>query len=436
MKINWQQKKWLALLPMAGLLVLFLTVANKQAPQFKDDHNLVPLVTVQKAAKHMISPYVVGFGRVKPKESWRSIAEISGRVIYRHPELETGKMLNAGTILVKIDPVDYQLKLAQAESDLNSALAELKQIELNEKTIKLSLAIERKRLDLFQREYQRKQGLVKSGAVSKSSLDTEQASSLLQQQKVLELNNSLQLIPSDIAVAKARIQVNEARVEEAQRKLSKTEIVLPFDARIADVNTELQQVVNEHDLLVDAHRLGVMEISAQVALADMQAFGKYLRKDTQAKEELLPNIKNLNLQAEVILHTASKKYSWQGHFVGIEGSIDPQGNTVSLIVDVDFDMRNFTPNNNIPLVNDMYVEVRVKATEQALLAIPSSALHGTHVYIFDKDDRLQLKKVESSFYHQGLLVIESGLDEGEQVILTDVVPAIAGRRLRAKEGSL
>lgn len=434
MKIKWQQKKWFVLLPVAALLILFLTVANKQAPQFKEDNSLVPLVAIQKASKHMISPYVVGFGRVKPKESWQSIAEISGRVIYRHPELETGKMLNAGTVLLKIDPVDYQLKLAQAKSDLNSSLAGLKQIELNEKTLKLSLEIEQKRLDLFEREYKRKLGLIKTGAISKSSLDTEQANSLLQRQKVLDLENSLQLTPADVAVAKAKIQVNESRVKEAERKLSKTEISLPFDARIAEVNTELQQVVNEHDLLVDAHRLGVMEISAQVALTDMQAFGKYLRSEAENKP--LPDIKNLKLPADVILHTASKKYFWQGNFVGIEGSIDPQGNTVSLVVDVDFDMRHFIPNNDIPLVNDMYVEVRVKASEQPLLAIPSSALHGSQVYLLDKEGQLQVKKVAPSFYHQGLTVIESGLEEGESVILTDVVPAIVGRKLRVKENNL
>jgi multidrug efflux pump subunit AcrA (membrane-fusion protein) len=436
MNINWQQKKWFVLLPVAALLILLLTVVNKKAPQFVEDSSLAPLVAIEKATKHKIQPYVVGFGRVKPKEVWQSIAEISGRVIYRHPELETGKMLSAGTVLLKVDPVDYQLKLAQAKSDFNSSLAELKQIELNEATLKLSLEIEQKRLDLFQREYQRKLGLIKTGAVSQSTLDTEQANSLLQRQKVLELENSLQLTPADIAVAKAKIQVNESQVKEAERKLSKTEIILPFDARIAKVNAELQQVVNEHDSLIDAHRLGVMEISAQVALTDMQAFGKYLRKEALVDNEPLSTIKNLKLPADVMLHTANKKYTWQGRFVGIEGSIDPQGNTVSLVVDVDFDMRNFIPNDDIPLVNDMYVEVRVKASEQPLLAVPSSALHGSQVYILDKNGLLQIKKIEPSFYYQDLTVIESGLIEGENVILTDVAPAIVGRKLRAKENNL
>lgn len=91
-----------------------------------------------------LAPVVTGFGRVKPKVEWQAIAEVSGKVVYRHPGLEKGRVLDAGTTLLKIDPLDYELRLAQAEADVSSSQAQLAKLAQEEQNLKTTLKIEKK----------------------------------------------------------------------------------------------------------------------------------------------------------------------------------------------------------------------------------------------------------------------------------------------------
>ena len=123
------QRRWLVLFPLLGFIILVIMVKLKSAPQLKSDVELTPLVNVEKAKVRNLQMSIEGYGRAQSKESWQAVAEVSGRVIYRHPDLEKGKILPAGTVVLKIDPVDYQLKLAQAKSDLKSAIADADRVD-------------------------------------------------------------------------------------------------------------------------------------------------------------------------------------------------------------------------------------------------------------------------------------------------------------------
>ncbi|GLX78629.1 acriflavin resistance protein [Thalassotalea insulae] len=430
MKINWQQKRWLAIFPLIALVIVILIVAVKPSPQKRENDRYQPLVKVIKVEKHSIAPFVTGFGRAKPKEIWQALSEVNGRVIYRHPLLEQGKVINAGTVVLKIDPVDYQLKLAQAQSDVNSASAEVSRVAMEEAKLSLSLKLENQRLGILEQELKRKRGLLNSGSIAQSTVDAEQNNVWAQQQKVLDLENAVKQHPANLAVAQAKQKVAQAKLSEAQRKLAKTTITLPFDARIASVNAELEQVVGERESLISAHRIGTMEIPVQVAMTDMRQFAQYLTKP-MANDEQFPDIQSWLLDAEVSLFVGNQQYVWPGKLTSVGESIDPRGNTVTLIVDVNISNEAFDPKRRPPLINDMYVQVKITGSQQSLLAVPTNALHGGKIYLLTTDGTLEVRTVDIAFESDGLTVISSGLYEGEQVILSDVIPAVPGRHLRA-----
>ena len=56
---------------------------------------------------------------------------------------------------------------------------------------------------------------------------------LSQQSQVVNLKNQLALIPDNRSTSEAQVKVNESRLEEARRQLSKTTITLPLTARVA-----------------------------------------------------------------------------------------------------------------------------------------------------------------------------------------------------------
>jgi hypothetical protein len=427
------QRRWLVLFPLLGFIILVVLVKSKPDPALKSALEVAPLVTVEAAQLRKLQAVISGYGRAQSKETWQAVSEVSGRVIYRHADLQTGGMLPAGTVALKIDPVDYQLKLAQAKSDLNSAKADSDRIALNKNKMTLSLELEKNRLKILEKELKRKKGLIKNGSISRSKVDQEQSNVYAQQQKVLDLQTSLKLIPNDIEVAKAKIQVNESRVDEAQRKLDKTEIIIPFDARITAVNAELEQVINQQSVLINANHIGAMQIPAQFSFSDMKSLIQQSLTGLNNLGKGFPDIRNLNLQADIKLYSGDNVQTWAGKVTRISDTIDPQGNTISLIIEMENDWRKFDPINNPPVMNDMFVEVNVKAKANNVLSVPLAAVHGGSVYVV-QGDVLRVKPVAVLFESGRYAVLDPNVANtikvSDLVIVTDLLPAVDGMLLR------
>jgi hypothetical protein len=432
-------RRWLVILPLIGLVILIILVKMKPAPALKSVLEIAPLVKVEKAQLRKLQASISGYGRAQAKESWQAVSEVSGRVVFRHADLEKGAMIPAGTLVLKIDPVDYQLKLAQAKSDLNSAKADAKRIVLNKNKASVSLGLEKSRLKLMQKELKRKQGLLKKGSISRSAVEQEQSDVLAQQQKILDLETTLKLIPNDVEVAQAKIQVNESRVKEAQRKLDKTQIVIPFDARITQVSAELEQVVNQQAILIKANHIGLMQIPAQFSFTDIRQLIQQTRRNLMAQDNSFPDIRRLNLTAQIKLYAGDKVHKWPAKVVRVGDSIDVQGNTVSLIVEMENNWKNFDPIKRPPVMNDMFVEVTVKAIASEVLSVPAGAVHGQSIYIV-QEGVLKVKPIKVLFEADGYAAIDTRLTDtvkpNDRIIVTDLLPAIDGMLIRAATESV
>ena len=430
------QRRWLAIFPLLGLFVLVLLVKLKPGPSLKTDFDAAPLVKVEKAEARELRAVISGYGRAQSKETWQAVSEVSGRVIYRHPDLERGAMLPKGTVALKIDPVDYQLKLAQAKSDLNSAKAEADRIALNKNKLTVSLALEKNRLAIMEKELKRKQGLLKKGSVSRSTVDQEQSNVYAQQQKVLDLETSVNLIPNDIEVADAKVQVSESRLKEAERSLEKTQIVIPFDARITEVAAESEQVINPQSILLKANHIGAMEVPAQFSFSDMKQLVQQSMVGINSMGEQFPDIRKLNLEAVITLYSGENVQTWPAEVTRISDTVDLQGNTISVIVEMTNDWRNFDPINRPPVLNDMFVQVNIKAKSNSVLSVPATAVHGGNIYVVE-DDKLKVKPVtvlfESGRYAAVDPTVANTVRAGDVVIVTDILPAIDGMTVRSAE---
>jgi multidrug efflux pump subunit AcrA (membrane-fusion protein) len=205
-------KKSLALYgALLGLLVLIIAIALKPSPPVNMSHSRAVLVDVVALNKISLAPSIEGFGRVAPKQAWDAISEVSGKVIFRHPQLESGRMLPKGLKILAIDPLEYQLKLAQTQAALNATVAQLARLEQQQRNLHSSLKIESQKLALTEQEYQRKLSLKKRQLVSSSELEAQHQSLLVQSKLVEDLQNSLKLLPDDKKVSEAQLSVDEAK---------------------------------------------------------------------------------------------------------------------------------------------------------------------------------------------------------------------------------
>lgn len=430
-----ERKKWLLIAVVIGVLTLVLFASIRPAPKVTAEATLAPLVETVETQIKTLDPVIAGFGRAQPKESWSAISEVSGRVIYRHPDLERGRSLPAGTIVIKIDPVDYELAVAQSRSNLKSAELEVDRVNLNLRSYQQSVKFETDRLAIAQKELKRKSDLNKQGLVSNSELEAQRNAVLAQEKALWDLESRLALIPTDLEVATANLKVAQAKLKEAERTLTRTEIRLPFDARIGQVNVELDQVVNVQQVLVDAYDMKQMEITANMSLSDVRELMFATSGSVVLPGQQIPDIRNLALQAKVSLPIGERSFHWFGTINRINDSIDAAANTIGLTALVENDMTKLDPRKAPPLLKDMYVQVDVTGKGQPMVVIPSKALHGDKVYVVDQQGTLQIRRVMVLFEQAGEAVIQQGLTAGEQLVLSDILSPREGMKVRVQESN-
>jgi len=427
MKLN----KKLLFFPALAVGVLILVAAINLKPDLptKPAGDRARLVDVLALNKQSIAPQAVGFGKVTPKVEWKAIAEVSGKVVYRHPLLEKGQILAVGTEVLRIDPLDYELKLVQAQADLKSSQTSLAKLTQEENNLKQTLKIEKNRLSISNKELDRKLNLRKKGLTSQSDVDLQKQSTLSQQKLVLDIENQIGLMPDEKRVAEAVIKVNVSKVQEAQRSLEKTSIILPKAMRIADVDIEQNQVVNLQQTMIVAHGIDVMEVEAQLSIHDMQVLASSLTEFSR-DDAGIPRPDMANISANIYLNSGTLHATWPAKVARISETVDENQATAGVILEIHQSYADLKPSTVPPLVNGMFVRAEVEGQENLSWVVPERALHGDKIYLVNSESRLIIKPVTVLYRRDNQVVIEGDLERGDKLILNDLLPAIEGMLLR------
>lgn len=427
MKIN----KKLLFFPALAVGIVFLVLAIKLKPELPvkpagDRARLVETIPLELKA---IAPVAVGFGKVAPKVEWKAIAEVTGKVIYRHPQLEKGQILKAGTEILRIDPLDYELKLVQAQADLKSSQTSLAKLNQEEANLKQTLKIEKNRLVIANKELERKRNLRQKNLTSQSDVDQQEQSTLSQRKLVLDIENQIGLMPDEKKVAEALVKVSAAKVEEAQRSLDKTVITLPMDLRISQVDIEQDQVVNLQQTMFVAHGIKVMEVEAQLSIHDMRTLASSIGEFSRDKSGI-PRPDMTFVKAEIELNSGNLHATWPARVARISETVDPSQATAGVILEIKQDYRDLSPSSTPPLVNGMFVRANIEGQENPSWVIPERALHGDKIYIKDENNTLKIVTVDVLYRRDNQVVIDGELTQGERLVINDLLPAIEGMALK------
>jgi RND family efflux transporter MFP subunit len=348
--------------------------------------------------------------------------------------LEKGAIIKGGSLLLRIDPTDYQLAIAQIEAEIVAARAQLQEIDAKAENIRASLRIEETAYELNEKEMQRKRRLVAKGNVSRSELETQERALLGQEQSVQSQRNSLNLIPSQRALLEAQLTRLEANLASANRDLAHTEVRLPFTGRIARIDVEQDRYVREGEVLAAADGLEMVEIEAQIPLEQL---GGLVRSDeTLDILQAAPGVAGgsaLGLSARIRLSEGGLSAIWKGRVARLSDTLDPKTRTIGVIVEVDAPYANVQPGVRPPLVKGLFVEVILAGRPRPdSLVIPRFALQQGKAYVVNSDNRLEIRTLEVELAQANYLVVRDGLEPGEQLVVSDLVPAIEGMLLQPR----
>lgn len=420
---------------MIGVIILILSIALKPKLAITAAGDNARVVDVMPLQLTNIAPQVTGFGQVRPKQQWSAIAEVTGEILYKSPKLAKGEHVFSGTELLRIDPLKYELALAQAEADLNSNQLQLAKLKQEQKNLAKNLEIEQSRLVLQQQENKRLTKLTKQGMLPQSDLDTQRVQLLTQEKVVQEVSQQLALFETEKSVALAKINLSKASVAEANRAIAKTVIKAPRDIKIAQVDVEQNQVVNLNQVMLVGHALEVMEVEAQIAIHDMHTLvsSLHLCSDCTMSPKLLNKI-----TASIELNSGEMKQTWPARVSRISETIDLNQATVGVILEIDQDPSKIRPGRP-PLLNGMFIKASLIGQPSPQFSVPEKALHTNRIYLMDDEDKLNIVPVTVLYRNQSATVIQATdsatITAGNRLVLNDLLPAIEGMSLTDNDKS-
>jgi RND family efflux transporter MFP subunit len=288
-----------------------------------------------------------------------------------------------------------------------------------------SLKIEQRNLKIAQREFERISKLAKKGTASQSNLDDAERTLLSNRNAVQNIRNTLALLPT-----KRKVLV--AKKTQAERDLQNTRIVAPFNLRVANMQIETDQFVSTGQSLLEGDSVDRVEVLAQFPLASLRRL--FIGRDDihLSTEALGENLQRLvELDPLIRLDMGTTQAEWHGEFVRFSDNVDPQTRTMGVVVAVDKPFEKVKPGVRPPLSKGMFVQVLLRGRHQpGRLVVPRAAIRDGQIYRVEKEQRLQRQAVELLFSQGSISVVDKGLNPGDEIVISDLVPAVDGMPLK------
>ena len=276
---------------------------------------------------------------------------------------EEGAPIKAGQAMFLIDPVPFQIALANA---------------------KAQLAQQQSRVEQTQREALRLQGLLTTQSISQREADNAD---------------------SDNSQARAGLAQYEASVHEAELNLSYTTVISPLsgiagrfqfsEGALVSANTSLLTTVSQ-----------ISPIWVRFSLSDSES------------AQLGGHLTEANVKEVALLLPNDKEYPKKGKLNFAASGIDPQLGTQQL--------RAVFENTDKTLLPGQFVRVRVTTgTKDGVFVVPQIAVstndQGKFVYVANEKNEAIIKPIVVGNWVGKDWVVLSGLEAGEKVIVDNVI---------------
>ncbi|MEE9343614.1 MAG: HlyD family secretion protein [Gammaproteobacteria bacterium] len=410
-----------------GILVAAMLVKGRAPLEHAGTEMPSKPVEIIQIQRTPFNTKVTAYGTVEPTVTLSIQAEVSGKISYLHPDLKQGSSLAAGTVVARIDPQDYEISLRQTEADLSANQSALKQLQVEQASTRRLLKLAKENLLVGEKELDRIRSVWERKLIARSTLDTEEQAVIQLQQQVSELQGQLNSFTSRKATSQSLITRAEEQVKGQKATLGRTEITLPFAARIGEVSIEKGQFVNIGSRIFEALDVDGVEINAQLPIIHMRSLVAHLEGKTLDDTHSI--LSTLNLTARVKLVGDMPDAWWDARVLRLSESVDPTRRTLGIIVGVDHPYEKVIPGRRPPLLKGMFTAVELIAPASDAIVIPRKAIHHGRVYTVDKDNRLKIKAVDVQLHQGNLAVVKKGLEAGDRIVINDMVPVIDGMPL-------
>jgi multidrug efflux system membrane fusion protein len=321
-------------------------------------------VTVAEVEAQVVRPFAEFSGRINAVDYAEIRPQVSGRIT--EIRFHDGEHVNAGDVLMVIDPRPYQAAVDKTQADLQTAINNAK---------------------FAKAERDRGSQLVKSNYLSQETFD--------------------QRTNAD-EVAKAAVQSAQAALETAQINLDYAYVKAPISGRVSRAEITLGNLVGSPgalpailtSIVSDNGVYADFEVDEQTYLNNVRNYGQ-----SQQEQERIP---------VDVVGRGSEARVYRGHIYSFDNRIDTGSGSIRA--------RARFENADGGLIPGMFVSVRMGSgvVDDAIL-VPESAIGNDQskrfVFVVGNGNKAEYRSVELGPQIDGNRVVLTGLKAGDRVIL-------------------
>lgn len=336
---------------------------------------LVETITVDEGS---YSPSISALGTVQAARDIVLSSRVNGQVLSVEKSFTLGGRVQAGELLLRLDPSDYKQALVMRESEMLQVQAEL--------------AIEEGQQRVARREFE--------------LLGTD----------VDEVNRSLVLREPQIESLRAKLNAAEAAVRQARIDLERTEILAPFNGQILARSAELGSQVSAGDELARLVGTETYWVIATIPINKLRWIEFPIDDQGGAMT--------------IISHSSAWQQSErrEGRVKRLIGELEQRTRMARVIVEVQQPLGN---DGQPELMLGSIVQVDISAALlQGVIRLDRAYLRQNDTVWVMENGKLRIREVAVLFSDAAYAYIGEGLEPGEQVVTTSLATVVDGLDIR------
>ena len=336
---------------------------------------------------------VFGSGTVRPSAEIDIVPQVGGKIVWVDPGFQSGGRVEKGQTIFRIEEVDYQYRVQEAEANLAAS--------------RVALLKEQEQASIAHTQYE-----------------------LYSERREPATANTLALREPQLNAARAAFDRDEARLADAKLALSRTKITAPFAGFVQKESVDVGQIVAAGQPVARIFAADAVEVI--VPLSDSDA-------------ALIPGLWSLAagdgnraVAVRVVARYGDGTYAWDGYVDRGEASLDKQTRTIDVIVRVPDPINSGNPldgtvplNGSPPLLVGKFVEVQIEGLElEGYYQVPRAALQsGNEVWVVNNGGAVSIVPVQVLQRTNDEVYVTGTLASGQAVITGGIQFATEGMRV-------
>ncbi len=342
--------------------------------------------------------------------------QLSGRIISVSPSFVPGGRFHAGDEILRIDPSDFDLALAQRESEVLQAESQIIAAHADLTAAQRELSIEQGSQNVAKREFE----------LLGEQIPESDRSLVLREPQLQAAQAGIESAEAAIASAEAALAAAQSRRDQAKLDLQRTTVHAPFNAAVMVKNADIGDVVSASTNL--AGLLGTDRVWVELALPLSD-----LRWVQTGSEDAMTSGSRVEIQNPAAWGNDVYR---DGRVIQILPQIDADSRMARVLVLINDPLALSSSGKDLPqLLVGSYVQARVVGpTISDVVRLPRAVVRdGDQVRIMNDSDELEIRRVTVVFREPEFVLISDGVEDGERIVTTNLAPAVEGLPLRTAD---